>query len=543
MIFLRFLRITAELPMLGKAMTNGSPWYNLGIMNGNPYTFFRLQTVLTGLLSLFAVLAAGCSALQPLDLPEQTSVPPAQTKVWSELAAVRSDNWLHLLNSGEEAIDWRLRLIDSASLSLDLQTFLWDFDHTGQTILRHIYEAANRGVRVRILLDDTFTATHDKIILNINNHANIDLRIYNPYARRADSMVIRQLLNIGEFRRVDHRMHNKAIIADNRAAIIGGRNLADEYFGHHGEMNFRDFEVLTVGPAIPELSRQFDEYWNSNWSFPLGLLEPLVLKKEGGDFTSWLNQNTKQKMTESPAMRQQAWLEVSQTGISAEIMVIADKPAVKNPAAQDQLPVQLAQELILRIESAQEEVILVSAYLIPTPELEQAIEQAENRGVRVRVLTNSLRSNNHTAAHSAYRRHVYRLVSHGAEIHEVRTFARDRALYMEKPIDRKHLGLHGKMLIIDDDLTYIGSTNLDPRSLQLNTEMGLIIKSVDFNNLVRQALSIDLLRPNAWYLQLNDYGKISWDGGDVVLHELPADSELQRLEDWFLSILPIEDEM
>ena len=243
-------------------------------MNLNDLISGRLQTVLIGLHLLFALLAAGCSTLQPLNLPEETTLPPPQTMSWNELAGVRSDNWLHLLNSGNEAIDWRLRLIDSASVSLELQTFLWSKDRTGLTILRHIYEAADRGVRVRILLDDSFIATHDKAILNIDNHTNIELRIYNPYAHRANSMVIRELLNFGDFSRVDHRMHNKAIIVDNRAAIIGGRNLADEYFGYHGTRNYRDFEVLTAGPATLDLSREFDEYWNNNWSFPVTLLDP-----------------------------------------------------------------------------------------------------------------------------------------------------------------------------------------------------------------------------------------------------------------------------
>ena len=508
------------------------------IMNLNDLISGRLQTVLFGLHLLFALLAAGCSTLQPLNLPEETSLPPAQTMSWNELAGLRSDNWLHLLNSGNEAIDWRLRLIDSASVSLDLQTFLWSKDRTGLTILRHIYEAADRGVRVRILLDDSFIATHDKAILNIDNHTNNELRIYNPYAHRANSMVIRELLNFGDFSRVDHRMHNKAIIVDNRAAIIGGRNLADEYFGYHGTRNYRDFEVLTAGPATLDLSREFDEYWNNNWSFPVTLLDPSVSENDSTEFESWLNNNVERGLLESGVTRQQAWIKVAEAGVSAEILVIADEPAPDDPAAKDGLPTQLA-----RIESAQDEVILVSAYLIPTPELERVVEQVEDRGVRVRVLTNSLRSNNHTAAHSAYRHHVQRLVGHGAEVHEVRTFAKDRALYMVKPVDQKHLGLHGKLLIIDNDLTYVGSTNLDPRSLRINTEMGLIIRSVEFNSMVRQVLAIDLLPRNSWYLQVNDKGELSWDGGDVILHDQPAESELQRLEDWFLSILPIEDEM
>lgn len=195
------------------------------------------------------------------------------------------------------------------------------------------------------------------------------------------------------------------------------------------------------------------------------------------------------------------------------------------------------------METASEELILVSAYLIPTPEFEQAVERAENRGVRVRILTNSLRSNNHVAAHSAYRHHVRRLVDHGAEIHEVRVFAKDRILYMEEPIGSKHLGLHSKLLLIDNDLSFIGSANFDPRSLRLNTEMDLLIKSREFNRLIREVVAIDFHQSNAWHLQVQADGRLAWVAEDTVLHEQPAESALQVLEDWFLSILPIEDEM
>ncbi|MGA7277831.1 MAG: phospholipase D family protein [Desulfocapsaceae bacterium] len=489
------------------------------------------------------LLAGGCAKLQPVALPDETSLPPAQSGNWDELAAMRSDNWLYLLNTGQEALDWRLRLIDCASQSLDLQTFLWSDDSTGLTILRHLYDAAERGVRVRLLLDDTFTANHEEIILEIDGHPQIELRVYNPYTRRSGGMVYRTLLNLGEFSRVDHRMHNKVMVVDNRAAIVGGRNLADEYFGNHDTMNFRDFEVLTAGPALNLLSKEFDEYWNNDWSFPLSLIDQKKAAKDPVEFGAWLKQTAARGLEETSALRTDMLLLAAQRGIAGEIEVVADIPAPNDPALAEELPIQQTRKIISWLDSAQDELILISAYLIPTPELEQAVERAENRGVRVRILTNSLRSNNHTAAHSAYRKHIHRLLGHGAEIHEVRTFARDRSLYMKDPVEDKHLGLHAKVLIIDEDLTYIGSTNLDPRSLRLNTEMGLLIKSSEFNELVRRAAAIDLLPRNAWYLQIGDNSQPRWVGDDVILNSQPAESELQRIEDWFLSILPLEGEM
>jgi putative cardiolipin synthase len=495
------------------------------------------------LLSTTILLLAGCSTLEPVELTDEYSMAPAQSELWLQLADVRSDDWLHLLNTGDEAIDWRLRLIDSASQSLDLQTFLWKDDETGLMILRHIYEAADRGVRVRILLDDTFTATHDEAIWEIDHHPNIEFRIYNPFASRNSSMLVRQLLNLGDFSRVDHRMHNKVMVVDNHAAIVGGRNLADEYFGSHDVANFRDMEVLTAGQAVLSLSQQFDDYWNSNWSFPVDRIISVEPALSPEQFEAWILVTAKRGLDEQPATRTQRWIQTAQTAVAGELLVLGDAPASDDPAAAEELPTQLSKVLIEQMEAANEELLLVSAYLIPTAELEQAIERAEDRGVRVRVLTNSLRSNNHVAAHSAYRDHIHQLLDHGAEVHEVRVFAKDRALYMDHPVGDKHLGLHSKLLLIDNHLSYIGSANLDPRSLRLNTEMGLLINSSEFNQLLREVVALDFHQRNAWHLQKQDDGSLHWVADDTVLDTQPAESSLQRLEDWFLSILPIEDEM
>jgi len=489
------------------------------------------------------LLAAGCSTLRPLNLPDEYSISPAQSALWTQLTMVRPDNWLHLLNTGDEAMEWRLRLIDSASQSLDLQTFLWNDDKSGLTFLRHIYEAADRGVRVRILVDDFFTSTHDEAIWDVDQHPNIEFRIYNPYAHRDRSLGVRMFVNLGDFSRVDHRMHNKLMVVDNRAAIVGGRNLGDEYFGRHDSANFRDMEVLVAGTEVPLLSGKFDEYWNNDWAYPVDRLlrrQPAMGPQE---YEAWIIETVQRGLEEDLPTLEQAWIRVAEAALAGEILVVADTPATENPAARAEFPNQLAHVLMEWMDTAKEELILVSAYLIPTPELEQTVERAEGRGVRVRILTNSLRSNNHVAAHSAYRHHIHRLVHHGAEVHEVRALAKDRALYMEDPIDKKHLGLHSKVLLIDNDISFIGSTNLDARSLKLNTEMGILIKSREFNNLVREALAIDFHHRNAWHLQMQDNGRLIWVADDVTLHNQPAESDLQRLEDWFLSILPIEGEM
>jgi cardiolipin synthase C len=221
--------------------------------------------------------------------------------------------------------------------------------------------------------------------------------------------------------------------------------------------------------------------------------------------------------------------------------VLADQPAERDPATDR--PDQLAAALVEFLDGAQQEILIASAYLVPTAELESALQRAEARGVQVRILTNSLRSNNHTAAHSAYRNYVGKLLGHGVDMHETRALAKDRSRYMLSPIDHKHLGLHAKVLVIDKELSFIGSANLDPRSLQTNTEMGLMIRSPELNRRLRDALALDFDRRNAWHLQFAADGSIIWVGDDQTLEQQPAESTMQRIEDWFFSNLPIGNMM
>lgn len=524
-------------------LSTSSPSTRLPALPNKPDGRLLARAPVQAVALLIFLFAAGCAKLMPLDLPNEYESPTAREPLWYQLESVRSDTWVYPLNTGTEALEWRLRVIDSAAQSIDLQTFLWKSDATGLKVAEGLLEAAGRGVRVRLLLDDTFTDAYSLVIRRLVGHPNIALRIYNPAAFRSANMLVRQLFNLEDFGRVNHRMHNKLLVVDNRAAIVGGRNIADEYFGRHERYNFRDFEILTAGPSIFAISQSFDTYWNSEWSYPAETLFD-VQAPPRPDTEDLVQERYRQaESAEDEASRMAAWIGVAQAGLAGEVRVIADTPAAENPADADALPTQLSWTLIDLMEHAEKELVLVSAYLIPTPELESAVERAEDRGVRVRVLTNSLRSNNHVAAHSAYRAHLNRLLGHGAEVHETRALAGDRGRYMDYPVGDKHLGLHAKLLLIDEDLSFVGSANLDPRSLRLNTEMGLVIKSPSFNSHLRDLLTIDFLHRNAWYLRLDDEGRTNWVAGDITLKSQPAESFLQRLEDWLLSMLPIEEEM
>ncbi|PLX57771.1 MAG: phospholipase [Chromatiales bacterium] len=489
-----------------------------------------------------SVLAGACASLEPVDLPDEYTAAPSDAPLWQSLDEIRTDNWQVLLDSGPAALDWRLLMIDSATESLDLQTFLWKFDTTGSMILSHLMAAARRGVTVRLLVDDTFLASEEQMLLALEEHPNIEYRVFNPFKRRADSLVTRQLLNLAEFHRLDHRMHNKALVADNRVAIVGGRNLADEYFGLHEQTNFRDMELLVGGPIVQDIAASFDDYWNDEWSFPIEMLSHLSPSYAALDDAATVKEPDLRIHNEPTAdLLQRRWQALVRGALPGTPTLYVDAPPVGNPV--DTPPIELANALIDLFDKAEEEVLILSAYLIPTPRLEGAVARAVARGVNVRILTNSIRSNNHLAAHSSYRNHINEMLGDGAQLHEVRIDARDRYVHMFPPVEGKSIALHAKAIVFDRDKVFIGSANLDPRSLRINTEMGLLVVSEELNAAVRTAFDPDFAERNAWRLQFDADGKVVWISDDTVLRSQPAASWMQRIEDWFFAHLPIEDKM
>lgn len=516
------------------------------LYTGIPHNCFPSGASLRQLLRLAALvlLVSGCSGLQPVKLqPEYTSA-PGNAAVWDALDADHQEDWFVLLNHGPTALDWRLRAIDTATESIDLQTFLWTFDTTGSLVLDHLIAAAERGVVVKLLIDDSFLAGEDETLLELHRHPNIEYRIYNPFKRRTSSTATRFALNLAEFHRLDHRMHNKAMVIDNRVVIVGGRNLADEYYGLHGMANFRDMELIVGGPIVQRVSQAFDDYWNDRWSVPIDQLSHVKTSPADLDKVRHIrDQHVHIHAEESAAERLQRWRDLIKSSVPGKATLLVDRPPEDNPAEPDEAPVEVADALVDIINTANEEILVVSAYLIPTNRLESFIGQAVNRGVRIRILTNSIASNNHLTAHSAYRNHIRTLLGQGAELHEVRIDAQHRQIYMLSPVDSKALALHAKALVIDHDKVFIGSSNLDPRSLRVNTEMGLLVESEDLNMRVRAAINPDFDVTNAWHLQLDENGEVIWVSDNQTLSTQPAISFMQRLEDWFFSHLPIEDEL
>lgn len=497
-------------------------------------------------LRLLLVLSiAGCAApVQKVAVQPEPALAPTGDLFWRHIEQAGDHDWFHLLNAYDEALQWRLTMIDSAHHAIDMETFLWKGDRGGRLVLSHLFAAADRGVKVRLLIDDSFTPHQDLALYRIDSHPNIELRIYNPYKHRAGGMAGRTLFNLDDFHRVNHRLHNKTLVVDGWVANVGGRNIADEYFGLHGAYNFRDMEVLAMGDSVSTVSEHFARFWNSGWAFPVsevidvasdpGGLETLRKQLEAA---VGLAQVAKEKELE------EKWKEAASGALAGRAHFVADKPATVDPALEAESPSQLADYIVASMAQAESEIVLVSAYLVPTPELSAAIADGLARGVRVRILTNSMRSNNHLAAHAAYSGYLRGLLEAGAEVFELRADAADRNLYMEAPVADKRLGLHAKFMLMDDDRVFIGSSNLDPRSLKLNTEVGLMVHSAELNRLLRQSIQVDFLPRNAWSVRLDGDRELVWIGEEKTLHRPPADSVFQQLEDWFMGLLPIDGQM
>lgn len=494
--------------------------------------------------ALCVLMLAGCSTLRPIVLPEQTTAPPAATGVLADLDRAHSSNWQMLLNDGPTALQWRLRAIDTATKSIDLQSFIWKLDKVGLAIQERIIAAADRGVDVRILIDDSFLAGQDNRVLALHRHQNIQYRVYNPYKRRADAILSRTLLNLSEFGRLDHRMHNKVMVVDNRVAIVGGRNLADEYFGFHPQTNFRDMELLLGGPIVQQISGSFDGYFNDHWSFPADRIAQVQVQPVSKSrIASRAADLATRFAPQTPEVLRAAWFDVARGAHRGGVRLYVDKPPAVRPDDPSDRPVQLAQVVSQFVRAARNEIVIVSAYLIPTPTVTDVLRHAVDRGVRVRLLTNSINSNNHLSAYAAYRGHVRELLSFGAEVSEVRIGAASRSRYILPPLERKELGLHAKYMIVDRRYVLVGSSNLDPRSLRINTEIGVMVDSRPLARDLLQLTELDFAPSNAWELRLSDDGELSWVGNDVTLASEPAVSAFQRLEEWFFAHLPIESEL
>jgi len=431
-------------------------------------------------------------------------------------------------------------LAERAERSLDAQYYLIKNDIVGKAFINALLRAADRGVRVRLLLDDIFTGGYDAGMAGLDSHPNFEIRIFNPFARRS----ARFMDGVTSFSRINRRMHNKSFTVDNQVTVVGGRNIADEYFELRTDAEFLDFDVVGIGPVAAKVSDEFDLFWNDSRSVPMEAFDEEVRPRDLEDVRADLGSDVlgEYRAVYAKALDSQLIHDLYDDRVPlypAKADVITDDPAkLANKISEDQQT--LVNYLAALAVKAKSEIIVVTPYFVPGRAGVEFWRGIAASGVRVIILTNSLASNNHLAVHSGYAKYRRPMLDAGAELYEARANAVDEVL-SGAGVTPERLTLHTKAVIIDRKLIFVGSLNMDPRSIDLNTEMGIVIRSPEMADDLAESVLEDL--PEfAYRVELQDNGKLQWhctiDGEEVIETKEPLSTGGQRFSAFLLKIVP-----
>jgi phosphatidylserine/phosphatidylglycerophosphate/cardiolipin synthase-like enzyme len=477
-----------------------------------PQVFWRSLVAL-----LLAAWAVGCASL-PANVerkPSQAWAAPEQTALGQFVAQrraqdkARSESGFVLLDTIESAYSSRLALIRAAQKTIDLQYYAVHADGSTETLFEALRAAAARGVRIRLLMDDFNAVGKDAQVLNLAFVPNVEIRLFNPLPGSRRSLVARVVASLHDTARIAKRMHHKMFIADNAVAITGGRNLGDAYFGVDGKSNFVDLDVMAAGRIVPEMSASFDRYWNDELAYPMqSLVSPAELdslRKEPGPEAGGAAPLPAAAAAEAPKTSGTVIPNVAPATPPrantesfdlrslkftwAPAALLTDKPGKVGPDDDEVNAGDTAIDGLLQLmDSATQDVLIVSPYFVPGPVMVERFRRLKERGVRVRVLTNSLASNDAPAAHVGYARYRKDLLAAGVELHEMRASPAEGSggtgggsgvgsAGGGSKGNTSRASLHTKAVIIDGRMAMIGSMNLDLRSKTKNSEAGLVIRS------------------------------------------------------------------
>lgn len=458
----------------------------------------------------------------------------------------REDSSLLLLANNKEALDWRLALVDSARSSVDIQLYLWHDSSSGRLMFDRLIKAADRGVRVRILVDDFLFQSEEKNIAAICRHQpNLDIRIFNPTRLRGNPLgsAWEFLFNFSELNR---RMHNKTFTADRSMSIVGGRNISDSYFGLSEDYNFFDLDVLASGPVVADVSDGFDAFWNSADAYPGELLSSRGGRKDVDRFKSQLADQLKMEKDtrlQSFSIEPKSWAKelrsLSGRMINGRATFLQDAP---NPEDDKRT---VATGLAEMTRSRKGEVVFVSPYLIPSKAAIERLGKASEEGVKVGVLTPSLAANNQAAVHGHYKKKRRPLIDQGVVLYELKSQpgASIRALADTYPVRSKVVNLHAKAVVGDRRKCFVGSLNLDPRAVNINTESGLLIDSPELSRKLFALIKNSVEPENAWRVDRGKGRSLVWTSGDQPLKGRPEAKLSKRILSFIVGLLPIEGQL
>ena len=497
----------------------------------------------------FFMLAAGCASI-PTDYPRTHSTALADYqstsagKRWAKVEAEHpGESGFGILRYGRNAFTMRIAAADLAEKTLDLQVYIWESDETGRILAERLIRAADRGVRVRLLVDDMGIAASDDRIASMDAHPNIEIRIFNPFAYRNSSI----LDFATDLDRVNHRMHNKAIVMDNSFAVVGGRNIGNHYFGVNTDTNFRDLDIMAVGPVVRDISRVFDHFWQGDWAVPIEVLidrpyteadlrmgRKLIRENiAAGSYPYSVDDD-------ADAMRAE-FANAEEVVIWASGAVVWDDPAEMHDKAETG---NLITALRNKFDTVQESYTIESAYFVVGERGLNTVKSMIDRGVQIRILTNSLASNDVMAAHAGHARYRRALLEVGAEIYELRP---DGVVIKKDWKGESRSGLHTKAMVFDDESLFIGSFNLDPRSAHINTEAGIYVESEELSAQLLAYMKEGVSPENSYRLDLDNDGNLVWitleNGAEVRYYKDPHSTFGQRFLSGFIGILPIESQL
>lgn len=468
-----------------------------------------------------------------------------------DIAQHPGESGIHLLANGLDAFVGRAVLARLAERSIDVQYYMFHQDTVGRLLIKELIAAADRGVRVRMLIDDMYGEDADDVWSALHTHPRIEVRMFNPFDRGHS----KNLQFITRLKTVNHRMHSKTFTVDNQASIVGGRNIGDEYFDADPDLAFADMDVISIGPVVPEVSSEFDEYWNSKHAYPISILlaptvaEAAALDQLRNDLTEFYHQ--KKTSAYIDALEHSAFARALTDKTArfsfAQAVVIHDSPE-KLSKTKNWREELLMSQLAPYIQQAKEEFILVSPYFVPGQRGADALCQLSKQGVRVRVLTNSLVSNDVSAVHAGYIRHRKQLLACGVELYELNEQIKKQEgnRFTWLPGLSKS-SLHAKSMAIDGKAMFVGSFNFDQRSLNINNEIGILfyepemaaMASKNFDEHIEQvAFRIELHTDNKGKESLRWVGKE--DGKEIVFDAEPYAGRWKKISVNLMRLLPID---
>jgi len=513
-----------------------------------------------GSATLLALLAACTGNIRP-DVTKEAShavTPAVDTPIAKSVAPVEAaldtnQSGFRLLTLNTNALLSRIVLADKARQSIDLQTFIYENDDTGRLVAQALLKAADRGVRVRVLVDDMSKSDDAQLLLEaLDAHEHIEVRWFNAFSSRNPAGLNKAAQMLLDFRRLNRRMHNKSWIVDNQVAIVGGRNIGDDYFDA-SENNYRDLDLLAVGPVVRAASEAFDRYWNDKATLPASAWKdsktaPADLEKMRAEIGKKVRefadsdyaQVALQELPDGPtADRAGHWF-------WGTAVMAADQPGkIDEEASRPEL--LIAPKVKELMFGAKSEVLLLTPYFVPSKDDRDALVALAGRGVAVKIATNSLASSDQPPVHSAYSPVRKQLLAGAVQLYEVKPEAEVRQTSAQD--SSKGVSLHAKSFVVDGRYTFVGSMNLDQRSANLNTEQGIVVDSPALAKAVSQYFAMVTQPANAWKLSLEDKGgngggQILWtdekDGKPRITDHEPEVGPLLRTEVMLLKLLPID---